>query len=237
MRWFPFFRRKSKPAETTADVLARYRQARAVSRTLNVALAQRLPRSAVPECGKKLGLVKAGTLILNNDDEIAVVYDYCLHHYRRAGKNEIERYLAEGSPADAMEAELLEAMTASWFSLFRILEIRPHQGALLRDLMTGKSVDLTDRILSETANPGVIVAGRMLPLPGFTMSSGILIPIPEAAFVDRVEPVIATFTRGVSDPSDSRLSPAQEAAFAARVLRIALHVAGEDNAFYSDMEA
>ena len=91
MKW-PFFSKKP-PRPDQEGLVERYKQLRSVSRKLNLTLIKQLPKVAVPECGKKLGIFKAGTLTLNNDDEIAILYDYCLHHYRRGGKNTIERYL------------------------------------------------------------------------------------------------------------------------------------------------
>jgi hypothetical protein len=235
MRWFNLFTRRGDSRDDSGSTVARYKELRKRCCELNVILAQRLPRTAVPECGKKLGLVKSGTLILNNDDEIAVVYDYCIHHFRRGGRNEIERYLEDAAvESKAADSELLQAMRRARFSLFRVEEISPHRGARVRDLVSGQHLDLLDSSVCDTATPGTIVAGRLLPLPGFTMSTGILVPIPEHVVENQIEPVIRTFFRNRAEESGSPLAPAQEAAFAARILRIALHASGEDNVFYSD---
>ena len=235
MRWFNFLTRRGASPDAAGSKLTRYKELRKRCCELNVILAQRLPRTAVPECGKKLGLVKSGTLILNNDDEIAVVYDYCIHHFRRGGRNEVARYLedstAEPHPADT---ELLQAMRSAWFSLFSVEEISPHRGVKVCDLVSGQQVDVLDSALGDTAAPGTIVAGRLLPLPGFAMSTGVLIPIPEHVVQNQIDPVIRTFFRNPAKESGSPLAPAQEAAFAARILRIALHASGEDNVFFSD---
>ena len=134
MKW-PFSFKKT-PHSENQGLIDRYKQVRAVGRDLNLTLAKQLPKAAVPECGKKLGIVKAGTLILNNDDEIAIVYDYCLYHYRRGGKNTIERYLENSAPAaESTEMAILSAMLASYYSVFKVLEIHPKQGASLQDLL------------------------------------------------------------------------------------------------------
>lgn len=235
MKWFKLLTRRSDSREDSDTATAHYRELRARCCELNVILAKRLPRTAVPECGKKLGLVKSGTLILNNDDEIAVVYDYCIHHFRRGGRTEVERYMEDSSTeAHPADAELLQAMRSAWFSLFRVEEISPRRGARVCDLVSGTHVDVLDSALSDTANPGTIVAGRLLPLSGFTMSTGVLIPVPEHVVENQIEPVIRTFFHNSPGDDSRRLAPAQQAAFAARILRIALHASGEDNVFYSD---
>jgi hypothetical protein len=235
MRWLNFLTRHRDSRSDAGDTLDRYKELRKRCCELNVILAQRLPRTAVPECGKKLGLVKSGTLILNNDDEIAVVYDYCIHHFRRGGRTEVERYLddttADAHPADT---ELLQALRDAWFSLFRVDEISPRRGARVCDLVSGKHVDVIDSALIDTASPGTIVAGRLIPLSDFTMSTGVLIPVPEHVVQNQIEPVIRTFFQNPPKSDGRGLAPAQEAAFAARTLRIALHASGEDNVFFSD---
>jgi len=233
MKWPSFFKRK----RVDADLITRYKHLRRVARDLNLKLIKQLPKVAVPECGKKLGIVKAGTLVLSNDDEIAVVYDYCLHHYRRGNKTVIERH-REQTPLepDSEEAMLLEAMATARVSAFRILEITPHQGALLLDLAYGNRIELTDLTLAEAGIPGTIVVGRVLSLPELHMSSGTLIPLPEASYEQSVVPLIAKFIPGVSTGAAPAISPAQNAAFTALLLRIALHAGGEDNMFYTDIE-
>jgi hypothetical protein len=201
-----------------------------------MALVKQLPQAAVSECGKKLGIFKAGTLILNNDDEIAVLYDYCLHHYRRGGKNTIERHLENAPPPEgSLEMALLKAMLGAYYSVFEIVEILPRQGARLKDRIGGETLDLLDISLSETGSPGVLVAGRILPLADFNMSSGTLIPLPEAVFEDKLKPVVQKFAKS-AEPGRPPLSTGQQAAYTAELIRICLHAAGEDNVFYTDME-
>jgi hypothetical protein len=58
---------------------------------LNARLVKQLPRAAIEECSKKLGILKKGTLILDSEDELAVLMDYDLFHYRRNGINVVSR--------------------------------------------------------------------------------------------------------------------------------------------------
>ena len=232
MKWLSFFARKSDGRDRSEALTDRYKAVRKASLALNMALAKELPKAAVPECGKKLGLFKAGTLILNNDDEIAVLYDYCLHYYRRAGKNTIERHIEQAPPAPGSEeAALLRAMLESRYSLFRVEDLLPHRGVMLRDLLTGEAVELMDITLSETGAPGVVLAGRVWPLADFQMSSGTLIPVPEPVYEDKLKPVIQKFSRPGAPGS-----AAQEAAFVAQVIRVSLRESGEDNTFYTDTD-
>jgi len=234
MKWFPFF--KSKPKNNAEERIDRYKEWRATGRALNLTLIKQLPKTAVPECGKKIGLFKAGTLILNNDDEIAVLYDYCLHHYLRAGKNAIERYRESLTEVDSRDAVLLDAMQDSRYSVFRVLEIHPHQGASLLDLVQGDSLELMDISVSETGEPGMVLSGRLLKIEDFHMSSGTLIPLPDPVFDDKIKPILRKFLKSDEPGEKPKLSPGQRATFTAEILRVSLHAGGEDNVFYTDME-
>jgi hypothetical protein len=234
MKW-PFFSKRSSVQHAWIE---RYQRLRQVGRDLNLTLVKQLPKAAVAECGKKLGLFKAGTLILNNEDEIAILYDYGLHHYRRDHKNVIERYLEHSPPApDSLELTLLQAMLHARFSVFRVQEIKPRQGALLLDLVQGEPVELVDRALSETGTAGTILVGRLLPLGDFYMSSGTLIPLPEEVYEDKLVPIVRKFTPDSSPDSRATRSAAQEAAYVAQLIRVSLHEGGMDNVFYTDMES
>ncbi len=234
MKWpFSF---KKKPGNGDDGLIERYKDFRAAALEFNMALIKQLPKAAVPECGKKLGIFKAGTLILNNDDEIAILYDYCLYHYRRDGKNTIERHQENSLPPESMEMALLQAMRAAYYSLFKIVDIHPHKGASLLDLVSGETIDLLDIGLSGTGSPGIILTGRILPMPGFNMSSGTLIPLPEPVYEEKIKPVIRKFMKSAEPGPKPKLSAGQEAAFTAEIIRVALHAGGSDNVFYTDVE-
>jgi len=221
-------------ASSDTEILDRYRAARAMSRDLQIRMIKELPKPALPECAKKLGLVKSGTLIINQDDEIAIAYDYCLHHFRRAGKNVIERTLE--TSADEKESAWLDALTKARFSTFMVESITPHRGAKLVDLIQEEPIELIDLGLASTGQAGLILLGRIVMFDGFHLSSGTLIPIPPGVFESQIRPVFEKFERARSDRS-APLSSSQSAALEAQATRIALHEAGEDNSFFSDIES
>ncbi len=235
MKW-PFSLKK-KPQTDNQELLDRYRHFRSVSRELNLTLVKQLPKVAVPECGKKLGLYKAGTLILNNDDEIAILYDYCLYHYRRGGKNAIERYLNNSPPEPgSVEMVILQAMTDSFYSTFKVIDIQPHQGASLQDLLSHNIINLVDISLSETGFPGLVVTGRVLPFGDYHMSSGTLIPLPESVYEEKIIPIIQKFIKTDESGTKAKLSAGLEASFTAELIRVSLQAGGADNIFYTDIE-
>lgn len=227
----------SQQSSVHNDLLDQYKRLREVGRDLNMMLVKRLPRDAVPECGKKLGLFKAGTLILSNEDEIAVLYDYCLHHYRRGHKTVIERYLEQSPPAaDSLEMTLLQAMTQAHFSVFRVMDTTPGRGAVLMDLVEGETIELIDIALSETARLGSILLGRLLHLPDFHMSSGTLIPVSQSVYQEQIVPIVWKFMPYGRPDRQRPMSATQTAAYVAQMIRVALHAGGMDHVFYTDIE-
>ncbi|MGI9213112.1 MAG: hypothetical protein ACR2HF_11635 [Methylococcaceae bacterium] len=230
---FSLFKRQSSRGDQDDRTQDRYVHFRRLGRQYTVTLIKQLPESALQESAKKLGLIKAGTFILNQDDEIAIAYDYSLHHHRRVGKNLIERTLETQPPAPNTDERIyLEAMQQARYSVFAVQALCSHTVARLVDQVSGAQITIMDRSLASTATPGLIVAGRLLEIEGFTCSSGTLIPIPASVYEARIVAVIRKFFP--DEPARlNRLSPARSAAFEAEIVRIALH-AEEDIAFYTD---
>lgn len=237
MKWLNFFKKARQDRERDAALVERYKAVRKAGLAFNMELIKQLPKAAAPECGKKLGLFKAGTLILNNEDEIAILYDHCLHHFRRAGKNAIERHAEQSPPAPGtLEAEYVEALLAARYCVLRVEALRPGLGVALRDLVTGERLDLMDLSLADTATVGTELVGRILPLPDFNMSSGTMVPLPFGVYEDKVVPVLRKYFPAEAEAPPPALSPSQWASLEAQLIRVALREGGLDNVFYSDVE-
>lgn len=81
--------------ESIRGQLARYWQLRATQKSLHHILMNLLPKHAVEESGKKLGIYRDGALAFGSMDETSVLLDYCIYDYRWDGQNVIERYIAD----------------------------------------------------------------------------------------------------------------------------------------------
>ena len=75
------------------QALAEYKSLRAKSRHLNSTLTKLLPKSAIMDGAKRLGLRKGKLLTFGEEDEISILLDYCLYSFRRGGKTIIEGIL------------------------------------------------------------------------------------------------------------------------------------------------
>jgi hypothetical protein len=218
--------------------LNRYKRLREVGRNLNNILVERLPKAAIQECGKKLGLLKGHTFVLGSEDELSVLFDYCLYNYRQGGKNSIERYL-EHSPPPALSDEmiLLQGMVNSYYSVFLVEDIQKGRGATLRDMLRDTTLSLLDIGIGKSGRPGMVFAGRVLPLADFHMTSGAFILLRRALVEKTVMPILKKFLPLKKPEGDFRFSPSQEASLSTQIIRAALRAGALDNMRYRDIES
>lgn len=219
-----------------SELLACYKTLRAAGLELNMRLVKEVPRAALAECGKKLGLYRQRTLVFGSQDELPVLYDYAFYHFRRGGKNVVERHLLSAPPLPGTaERELIEAMLHAYYSVFMTTAIHDGMGVELHDILRDSNVTVMDIAMGETMRPGQFIAGHMLPFPEFRMFSGAAIPLAEAVFEERVAPIASKFMANAKRGSDRLFSPSQEAAFSAQVIRAALQAGAMDRMSYSDV--
>ena len=236
MRWLSFIFNKKTCIDPINATLEDYRDFRADSRRINIQLIKQLPKPALPECAKKLGLTKAGTIIINQDDEFALAYDFCIHHFRRAGKNVLQKAQEDISQWPEEDRPYLSALDKSYFSVFRILDILPNKGAVLENLISQSIIEIFDTGLSSTAEIGAIIIGRILEAQNFLCSSGILIPISEQIYAEKIAPIISKFYGDHNQSSQFQLSTGQKASLESQIIRTSLQTIGEDVCFYNDLD-
>jgi hypothetical protein len=206
-----------------------YKHLREVGRSLNTQIINQLSKPAITECGKKLGIVKKKTLLLGNEDELSILFDYCLYSYRRGGKNPIERYLDNTPPSEnSDEMRLLQAMSQSYYSLFSIEEIYPEQGAAIRDLIREKKLFLMDMGIGNAGALGMLFTGRILPFGEYYMTSGAILPLQDKGLIDEVMLIVKKFM--THKKQEGHFSPTHEAAFSAQIIRAVLRAWAFENA-------
>jgi hypothetical protein len=205
-----------------AERLTRYQQLRRVGLELNTRLTKTLSKSELDEGGRKLGILQRDVLVLDTEDEIAVLMDYCLHDVRRHGATAVERYLAAPPAAvGADEMVLLQALRQARFSLFAVESSEPGVGVHVRDLLRDEPLFLVDVGLSRSAAVGLVLAARVMAPEGIGMTTGaalpagVLSPSQRSAFV---ESLAADF--GGTDLRDP--SPEEASELAATIIRACL---------------
>ncbi len=160
------------------ELVNRYKRFRQVTRKLHSTLPHYLSKRAFSECGKKLGLMKKDTLIFHDDQDMAVLMDYCLYDYRENGLNAVSRHLADSDiETDSDEYIVLRAMSESFYTLVQVEDVLPGVGVRVNDLLGDRQFLLIDIGLGQTAAQDLVVATRILPFDNFVMTSGAPLPV------------------------------------------------------------
>ena len=219
------------------EVLRTYRRLRNVLTDMNKGFVRRLPKNSLMECAKKLGLAKGKVMVFNNPDETSVLFDYCLHNSRTRGKTLMESYAEETPPPPGSdEMTLLRALIDSFFSVFQVRQVDKGRGVLLHDIFKEDEVFLMDIGLGDTGVEKMVVAGRLLPLADFHMSTGALVPFWHEPVLEAVGPIMDKWLLHHPDMGRTKLSPALEANFSAQLIRAALRAGAIRAISYLDVK-
>jgi hypothetical protein len=186
-------------------------------------------------CGRKLGVLKGNTLVLDDVDQIGTVMDYCLYDYREGGLNAVARYIADSRLVpDSDESIVVKAMSESFYTLVQVAEVVPGVGARARDLMNNREYLLIDMGLGKTATEDLVIATRLLPFEDFVMTSGAPLPADAEAIAE-----ILDFALGHYGTEDGHIEVDfnQRADLTAAIIRICLHQESSYQIEYHDVEA
>ena len=131
-----------------------------------------------------LGILHGDTFVLNDENEMIVVIDHAIHHYRPAGMNAIERLAKESPPPEgSFEAIWLAGAQRPYHSIFLIVDRLHGFGVQARDVLTGEAVLITDINLSRSATIGLTISARLMPMGDFYITSGTALPIAEEEII------------------------------------------------------
>ncbi len=131
---------------------------------------------------------------------------------------------------------LLKGKLSSYYSLFSIEEVHQGRGATLRDILRNKTLLLMDLGIGKSAIPGLLFAGRVVPLGDFHMTTGTFILVSDRGLIEKgIMPIVNKFLRHSKPTDDSIFSPGQEAALAAQIIRVLLRAGSLDKMIYQDI--
>jgi hypothetical protein len=206
--------------------LPTYLRLRQVNLSLNRKLVGTLTKETIEEGGRRLGILRRGVLVLDTEDVVSVLMDYCIHYVFCDGRSAAQRMMVESPPpVGSDEMTLLQAMIDGWYSLFQVLDREPGVGVVVRDVLRGDTDFLTDVGLSASARQGCVVASRMISLDGFLMSTGAAMPVPKTA----MKAITAGLKRMSLDGDLPLVSPVEEAELAAMVIRTCLQAGAAEH--------
>ncbi len=216
------------------EMLARYQQLRQVALQLNNRLVKTLSRDVLNEGGRKLGILKKDVLVLDTEDEIAVLMDYCIYDVRRQGKNAVERYLADSPPPPGSDERLLlEAMLQARFSLLVVESAEPGLGVHVRDLLREEALFVMDVSFGNTALPGMVLAARLFAPDGILRTTGAALPVGMLPARER-DRFLQRLTATFQDDDFRRMSPERASEFTATILRTCLQAGAAEHIRYDE---
>jgi hypothetical protein len=213
-----------------AHLVSNYLRLRKVGIDLNNRLVGSLGKDVYDEGARSLGVLHGGKLVLGSMDELSIVMDYCIHNVYRRGRNAVERMLADSPPSDLEELAVLKAMARAHYSIFLALEPERGVGVTVRDVLREQTIFVVDVEFSKSMRPGFGLAGRVIPLDGWFMTAGAMLPFDRRA-ADRVDDDIERWL--ASGRAFARFTAAENADLAARIIRACLETGAMEHIAYA----
>ncbi len=160
------------------DIVARYRSIRSIRLRLNDELVHRLSTEVLKEGARRIGILRDGTFVFDNEDETSVLMDYCIYDVYHEGRNAVEQYLCDSPPnSDSVEMACLHAMQHATYTVVAVLRVEPGVGCHVRNLFTEETRLLVDSGFSKTAQPGAAIMTRLLDFGDFVTTGGAALPL------------------------------------------------------------
>jgi hypothetical protein len=171
-----------------AELLPRYKELRAKARPIANALAKSLSKDELGDAARRLGMLRGKEILLETEDEMAVLVDLAIFDIRHDGENAVQRFLREKAPAAGTDERLiLETKLSARHSIFQVQEAEPGVGVLFRDMLRDVEEFVWDVGFSHTALPGGLIASRLYSPGEITLSTGAALPV----YAERVTDLLA----------------------------------------------
>ncbi|MEN6337644.1 MAG: hypothetical protein ABFE01_25605 [Phycisphaerales bacterium] len=219
-----------------SQLLDRYTRYRKVVWKLNNEILPNYLSSAVFGMGgKALGILQRNKLILDNEDDIGVMMDYCIHECRERGSNAVQRYRAESRLDPGSDEYIVaKAMSESFYTLVRVEEVLRGVGVRVVDMFAGREYFLVDIGFGSSAVKGGVLATRLFSFDEFVTTSGAALPV-NAEILRRIEKSVLTKYRIEEDGKCTLAGGRQKAADrAAAIIRLCFKGGASDRIRYVD---
>jgi hypothetical protein len=204
------------------SLLPRYKQLRKAALPLNTRLVKTLPKDVLDEGGKNLGILKKNQLVLDTEDELAVLMDFCIYDVRRKGVNAVETFLNEKPPKPGSdERVLLEAMARARYSLFEVEETEPGVGVQVLDVLRDETLFLVDVGFSKSSRPRMVLATRIMAAEEITMTTGAALPFSALSVAERTR-VLQQISTKLDGVAFRDLSPEKASELTTLIIRTCL---------------
>ena len=147
----------SRPADvlSRAEVLARYRQLREISKQHHSAVLKFLSSDAIMSQARRLGLAQGKTLVADSMNDLNLAFDLAIHTASKDRSRAIDRYARAARLApESDESLVLEAMRRARFSIISFVRRHPVAGLIVKDVFRDDEVWLVDEGLETSLSDG-----------------------------------------------------------------------------------
>jgi hypothetical protein len=169
---------RSAASLSRAELLARYRRYREIGRRHHSALLKFLSKDAIISQARRLGLARGRTLILDNLDDLNLVFDLLIYTAPKDRSRAIDRYARSAPPPPGTDEGLvIRAMQHARFAIISRTGRHSVVGLLARDLFRGTDCWLVDEGLESSMHDGALLATRLYTLDDFTVTAGVIVPL------------------------------------------------------------
>ena len=207
--------------ENDNDDYVRYKRLRAVSKELNSKLTQCLHKKELYRGAKDLGLLRKKTLVFNSLDHASVLMDYCIHN--PSGKKScIDLYIEQSSLEQVSdEMMMLKALRESFFSIIQVHRTEKGYLCYVGDVLRDQDIVLADVGLGSSSAPGILVAARLMKIPGsnYFMTTGAPMQIQDKWAIDAIDGILSNY---IDAMESGNLSVTQANSLGKQVIRALL---------------
>lgn len=163
---------------TSADV-ERYKRLRVAATYLNQQLVKTVPREAMYEVGKAIGILRHGKLYFETEDMSCVLMDCCIHDWVKNGKTVVERFAeTQTFSAGTDEHYLLQTYLKSEYRVLIPKDLVPNMGIQCWDSLAQEDIFIMDLGLSQSRSTNELpaLATRTISLGDYWMTGGAALP-------------------------------------------------------------
>jgi hypothetical protein len=192
--------------DTGKEIEALYRRCAALRQGFQEAALRSVPLPKLREWAEQLGLPVTSEMAQVSEGDLAFAFDLAVYSVAPGRSRAIDRVARQRRTAQDEAALVLDALTHSWFSLFRGLGPHPEAGLLLEDALLGGEVWVVDEALAEFGGPGTVLAMRLGRVRGFAMACGPVVPLDELVLAGFRQIMTGTPLQAVEMTADPRFA-------------------------------
>jgi hypothetical protein len=166
-------------AQGADEIREFYGRCAAARRRFQEMAVQATPRSKLAEHAKKLGLPVGEEMAQLDEGELAYAFDLAIYTAPPGRSRAIDRVARKHASLKTEAALVLNGLTQSWLSVFKVIGPHPEAGLVLEDALLGGEVWVVDEGLEEFSQPDTVFAARVARVWGFAITCGVVARLDE----------------------------------------------------------